>query len=37
VNTDLERYLAVSGADVQRVARTYFRPENRSVVDYLPL
>jgi zinc protease len=37
VNSDLERYLAVSGADVQRVARTYFRPENRSVVDYLPL
>jgi zinc protease len=36
VNTDLERYLAVSGADVQRVAQAYFRPENRSVVDYLP-
>ncbi len=36
VNTDLERYLAVSGADVQRVARTYLRVENRTAIEYLP-
>jgi zinc protease len=36
VNHDLERYLAVSAEDVQRVARTYLRPENRTVVEYLP-
>ncbi len=36
VNADLARYLAVSAADVQRVARTYLRPENRTVVEYLP-
>jgi zinc protease len=36
VNHDLERYLAVSAEDVQRVARIYLRPENRTVVEYLP-
>ncbi|MEA2719293.1 MAG: zinc protease [Candidatus Eremiobacteraeota bacterium] len=36
VNGDLARYLAVTGDDVMRVARTYLRPENRSVVEYLP-
>jgi zinc protease len=36
VNTDLERYLAVGAADVQRVAATYLRPGNRTVVEYLP-
>ena len=36
VNGDLARYLAVTGEDVLRVARTYLRPENRSVVEYLP-
>jgi zinc protease len=36
VNHDLERYLAVSGEDVMRVAQTYLRPENRTVVEYLP-
>jgi len=36
VNTDLERYLAVSGDDVQRVARTYLRVENRTTIEYLP-
>jgi zinc protease len=36
VNDDLARYLAVSPNDVLRVARTYLRPENRTVVEYLP-
>ncbi|MEA2787267.1 MAG: zinc protease [Candidatus Eremiobacteraeota bacterium] len=37
VNDDLARYLAVTGDDVMRVARTYLRPENRTVVEYFPL
>ncbi|MBV9439725.1 MAG: insulinase family protein, partial [Candidatus Eremiobacteraeota bacterium] len=36
VNTDLERYLTVSAADVQRVAQTYLRRENRTSIEYLP-
>ncbi len=36
VNGDLARYLAVGADDVQRVARTYLRPENRTVIEYLP-
>ncbi len=36
VNGDLPRYLAVSAEDVQRVARTYLRAENRTVIEYLP-
>jgi zinc protease len=36
VNTDLEHYLAVSAADVQRVARTYLTLENRTTIEYLP-
>ncbi len=36
VNTDLDRYLAVTAADVQRVARTYLVPHGRTVIDYLP-
>jgi zinc protease len=36
VNGDLARYLAVTADDVRRVARTYLRPENRTVVEYLP-
>ncbi len=36
INGDLARYLAVGADDVQRVARTYLRPENRTVVAYLP-
>ena len=36
-NGDLARYLAVTGDDVLRVARTYLRPENRTSVEYLPL
>lgn len=36
VNTDLARYVAVTAADVQRVAATYFTVANRTVVEYLP-
>jgi zinc protease len=35
-NTDLERYLAVTAADVQRVVTTYLHETNRTVVEYLP-
>ena len=36
VNTDLVRYTAVTAADVQAVAARYFRPANRTVVEYMP-
>ncbi|MEO0734200.1 MAG: pitrilysin family protein [Bacteroidota bacterium] len=35
VNTMLDKYLAVTVADVQRVARTYLRPTVLSEVEYL--
>ncbi|TXF89424.1 insulinase family protein [Neolewinella aurantiaca] len=34
INLELEQYLAVTVADVNRVARTYLRPELLSEVDY---
>jgi zinc protease len=36
VNEDPARYAAVSAADIQRVAQTYFTAHNRTVVEYLP-
>jgi zinc protease len=36
LRTDLDRYLAVSVADVNRVARQYLTPQNRAVVITLP-
>jgi zinc protease len=36
LNTDLERYRAVTDTDVQRVARQYLVPANRTSIDYLP-
>ena len=37
LNGDLERYRAVTAADVQRVARRYLTVENRTTIEYLPL
>jgi zinc protease len=37
LNSDLDRYRAVTGADVQRVARQYLTRENRTTIEYLPL
>jgi zinc protease len=36
VNTELNKLQGVTAADVQRVARKYFTPENRYVFTYLP-
>lgn len=36
VNTELERYLAVTKEDIMRVAKEYYKPSNRVVLHYLP-
>ena len=36
INTQLGEQLGVVGADIQRVARQYFRKENRVVITTLP-
>jgi zinc protease len=36
INTDLERYQAVSADDIQRVAQTYLKMQNRTSWYYLP-
>lgn len=36
INTELERYLAVTREDIQRVARKYYTTDNRVVMHYLP-
>ncbi len=36
INTELERYLAVTKEDIQRVAKQYFQKDNRVVLYYLP-
>lgn len=36
INTELDKYMAVTKADIQRVAKTYFLKTNRVVLYYLP-
>ncbi len=36
INTELEKYMKVTREDIQRVAKLYFNPENRTVLTYLP-
>jgi predicted Zn-dependent peptidase len=36
IRTDLDKYMAVTTADVQRVARQYLNPNNRSVIYTVP-
>ncbi len=36
VNTEIDRYLELSAEDLQRAARTYFVPQNRVLLHYLP-
>jgi len=36
INTELERYLSVTREDILRVAREYFREDNRVVLYYMP-
>ena len=36
INSELEKYLAVTKEDIRRVAQTYFTKQNRVVLYYLP-
>ncbi len=36
VNTELDRFLAVTAEDIQRVAKKYFVPENMTLVEVFP-
>ena len=36
INTELERYLAVTREDIMKAAQDYYKPSNRVVLHYLP-
>ena len=36
INTEIDRYLAVTREDIMNAAKTYYRPDNRVVLYYLP-
>ena len=36
INTEIDNYLAVTKEDIMRVAKEYFRKDNRVVLYYLP-
>ena len=36
INTEIDKYLAVTPEDIKRVANTYFKPSNRVVLHFLP-
>jgi predicted Zn-dependent peptidase len=36
LNTEADKYLAVTAEDIQRVAKQYFAPTNRTVLDVVP-
>jgi zinc protease len=36
INTEVDRYMKVTREDIQRVAKEYFRKDNRVVLHYLP-
>ncbi len=36
VNTEIDKYLAVTREDLREAARKYFRKDNRVVLYYLP-
>ena len=37
INTEIDKYLAVTKEDIQRVAKKYFNKDNRVTLIYLPM